>query len=73
MVVTVDGGENFAISGGKNTFYFHSLWAGYSLTQTVPKQVLSSAKNGAQGIDINYKYEYVDGGPRNSKPSDIKI
>lgn len=57
MVVTVDGGENFAISGGTNTFYYDSLWAGYSLTQTVPMQVLSSAKNGAQGIDINFKYE----------------
>ena len=73
MVVTVDGGENFAISGGTNTFYYDSLWAGYSLTQTVPMQVLSSAKNGAQGIDINFKYEYVDGGTRNSNTSDIKI
>ena len=36
-------------------------------------QVLSSAKNGAQGIDINFKYEYVDGGTRNSNTSDIKI
>ena len=73
MVVTVDGGENFAISGGTNTFYYDSLWAGYSLTQTVPVQVLSSAKNGAQGIDINFKYEYVDGDTRNSNTSDIKI
>ena len=70
MVVTVDGGENFAISGGTNTFYYDSLWAGYSLTQTVPMQVLSSAKNGAQGIDINFKYEYVDGGTRNSNTSE---
>ena len=73
MVVTVDGGENFAISGGTNTFYYDSLWAGYSLTQTVPMQVLPSAKNGAQGIDINFKYEYVDGDTRNSNTSDIKI
>ena len=36
-------------------------------------QVLSSAKNGAQGIDINFKYEYVDGDTRNSNTSDIKI
>ncbi|MFR5004529.1 MAG: COG1361 S-layer family protein [Bifidobacterium dentium] len=73
MVVTVDGGENFAISGGTNTFYYDSLWAGYSLTQTVPMQVLSSAKNGAQGIDINFKYEYVDNNVRSSNSSDIKI
>ena len=68
-----DLGFTFAISGGTNTFYYDSLWAGYSLTQTVPMQVLSSAKNGAQGIDINFKYEYVDGGTRNSNTSDIKI
>lgn len=36
MVVTVDGGENFAISGGTNTFYYDSLWAGYSLTRPCP-------------------------------------
>lgn len=73
MVVTVDGGENFAISGGTNTFYYDALYAGYSLTQTVPMQVLPSAKNGAQGIDISFKYEYVDGGSRSSTTSDIKI
>ncbi|MFR2314014.1 MAG: hypothetical protein ACLS6O_04990 [Bifidobacterium sp.] len=44
MVVTVDGGENFAISGGTNTFYYDSLWAGYSLTQTVPMQVLRARR-----------------------------
>ena len=60
MVVTVDGGENFAISGGTNTFYYDSLWAGYSLTQTVPMQVLSSAKNGAQGIDIDLVFIAVE-------------
>lgn len=73
MVVTVDGGENFAISGGTNTFYYDALNAGAALTQTVPMQTLASAKNGAQGIDISFKYEYVDGAARSSNTSDIKI
>ncbi|WP_137655805.1 COG1361 S-layer family protein [Bifidobacterium moukalabense] len=73
MVVTVDGGENFAISGGTNTFYFDSLWAGYSLTQSVPMQALSGAKSGAQGITVSFKYEYVDNNVRSSSSSDIKI
>lgn len=73
MVVTVDGGENFAISGGTNTFYYDALNAGAALTQTVPMQALASAKNGAQGIDISFKYEYVDGAIRSSNTSDIKI
>ncbi len=73
MVVTVDGGENFAISGGTNTFYFDSLWAGYSLTQTVPMQVLSNATSGAKGITVSFKYEYVENDSRSSSSSDIKI
>jgi len=73
MVVTVDGGESFAINGGTNTFYFDSLWAGYSLTQSVPMQALSSAKSGAQGITVSFKYEYVDNNVRSSNSSDIKI
>ena len=38
MVVTVDGGESFAIAGGTNTFYVDALWAGYAMTQSVPMQ-----------------------------------
>ena len=68
----MDGGENFAISGGTNTFYYDALNAGAALTQPVPMQTLASAKNGAQGIDISFKYEYVDGAARSSDASDIK-
>lgn len=73
MVVTVDGGESFAIAGGTNTFYVDALWAGYSLSQTVPMQALASAKSGAQPIGLSFKYEYLDSGARNSTQSDIKI
>lgn len=73
MVVTVDGGENFAIAGGTNTFYFDSLAAGGSNTQSVPMQALAGAKSGAQGVTVSFRYEYVDSGSRNSNSSDIKI
>ncbi|WP_240541094.1 COG1361 S-layer family protein [Bifidobacterium colobi] len=73
MVVTVDSGESFAIAGGTNTFYVDALWAGYSLTQTVPMQALSSAKSGAQPIGLSFKYEYLDSGARSSTQSDVKI
>ncbi|KFI94041.1 hypothetical protein BISA_0076 [Bifidobacterium saguini DSM 23967] len=73
MVVTVDGGESFAIAGGTNTFYVDALWAGYSLTQTVPMQALASATSGAQPVSISFKYEYLDSGSRSSTQSDIKI
>jgi hypothetical protein len=73
MVIVVDGGENFSVSGGTNTFYVQWLDAGYSLTQTVPMQALASAKSGAQGITLSFKYEYVDQNVRSSNSSDIKI
>lgn len=73
MVVTVDGAEGFAIAGGTNTFYVDALWAGYSMTQTVPMQALSSAKSGAQPVTVNFRYEYVDAGVRSSSQSDVKI
>lgn len=73
MVVTVDGAEGFAVAGGTNTFYVDALWAGYSMTQTVPMQALASAKSGAQSVTVNFRYEYVDAGARSSSQSDVKI
>lgn len=73
MVVTVDGGESFAIAGGTNTFYVDALWAGYAMTQSVPMQALASAKSGAQSVTVNFRYEYVDASARSSSQSDVKI
>ena len=73
MVVTVDGGESFAIAGGTNTFYFESLRAGGAMTQSVPMQAVSGATSGAQPIAVSFRYEYVDAGARSSNSSDIKI
>ena len=63
MVVTVDGGESFAIAGGTNTFYVDALWAGYAMTQSVPMQ----------SVTVNFRYEYVDASARSSSQSDVKI
>lgn len=73
MVVTVDGGESFAIAGGTNTFYVDALWGGYAMTQSVPMQALASAKSGAQPVTVNFRYEYVDASARSSSQSDVKI
>lgn len=70
MVITVDGGESFAIAGGTNTFYVDALWGGYAMTQSVPMQALASAKSGAQPVTVNFRYEYVDASARSSSQSD---
>lgn len=73
MVITIDGGESFAINGGTNTFYVSALYAGASQSQTVAMQALPSAESGAQPIALSFKYEYVDQNTRNSNTSDIRI
>jgi hypothetical protein len=73
IVVLVDGGESFTMNGSTNTFYYDSLSAGGTLTQTVPMQTLATAKTGAQTVNVSFKYEYVDNKQRSSSSADIKL
>jgi copper(I)-binding protein len=73
IVATVDAGENFAMDGATNTYFYNSLGAGAELSQKIPMQVIPAAKTGAQTIGISFKYEYVDGSKRSSSTADVKI
>ena len=73
VVATVDGGENFAVDGGTNTFYYKSLAAGGSQDMELPMRALSTGKSGAQSLTMGFKYEYVDGGKRAQASADIKL
>ena len=65
MVVTVDGGESFAIAGGTNTFYVDALWGGYAMTQSVPMQALLPPRKAVpSSVTVNFRYEYVDASAR---------
>lgn len=72
IVVTVDGGENFTMDGGTNTFHYNALSAGAAQTQEVPCG-LCQWKSGAQSISVGFKYEYVDGDKRTAANTDIRI
>lgn len=73
IVATVDGGESFTIAGGTNTFYYDRLGAGAEEQLFIEMQALATAKTGAQGMSISFKYEYVDGKKRASSSADIKL
>lgn len=73
IVVTVDGGENFTMDGGTNTFHYNALAAGAAQTQEVPMWAVPNGKSGAQSIGVGFKYEYVDGDKRTSASADIRI
>ena len=73
VVATVDGGENFTMDGGTNTFYYKSLAAGGSQDMEVPMRAVATGKSGAQSVNMSFKYEYVDGGKRAQASADIKL
>lgn len=73
VVVTIDGGESFAMDGSTNTYFYRSLAAGGTQTQQVPMRVVPTGKSGAQSISVSFKYEYNDGEKRTQATSDIKL
>lgn len=73
ILLTVDGGENFTLSGGSSSFFFSSLAPGAGQDQTLPLQALPAAKSGAQSVALSFKYEYVDGNKRGAGGEDIKL
>lgn len=73
VVVSVDGGENFALDGGTSTFYYDSLASRGDQRQSVPLMALPTAKSGAQPVTVSFKYEYVDGNKRAASSSEIKL
>ena len=73
IVATADGGENFAMDGTTNSFFYSSLEAGASQSQEIPMQALSTAKTGAQPVGLTFKYEFTDGQKRSTNTADIKI
>lgn len=73
IVVTVDGGESFAMDGSTNTYFYRTLAAGATQSQQVPMRAVPTGKSGAQSLSVSFKYEYSDGEKRTQATSDIKL
>ena len=73
LVVTIDGGEGFAINGSTNTFYFDKIKPGKTKQIHVPMKALNTLTNGVQPVTASFKYEYVDHQKRSSVTSDLKV
>ena len=73
IVVTVDGGESFAMDGSTNTYFYRGLAAGGTQSQQVPMRAVPTGKSGAQSLSVSFKYEYSDGEKRTQATSDIKL
>ena len=79
IVATLDTGGSFAVDGGTNTYFYSKLGAGGEKTQSVAMQALAAqtgtAQTGgaAQGITVNFKYEYVDAGKRTQGTASVVL
>lgn len=73
IVVTVDGGESFAMDGSTNTYFYRALAAGGTQSQQVPMRAVPTGKSGAKSLTVSFKYEYSDGEKRTQATSDIKL
>lgn len=73
LVVTLDGGEGFAVNGSTNTFYFEKIKPGKTKQIHVPMKALNTLTNGVQPVAVSFKYEYVDHKKRAAVTSDLKV
>ena len=60
IVVAVDGGTDFILNGGTNTFHFEKMPAGGTRSITVPYKVVPTITSSANSVGISVKYEYID-------------
>lgn len=79
IVATLDTGGSFAVDGGTNTYYYSKIGAGAQKSQSIAMQALAAqtgtAQTGgaAQGITVNFKYEYVDAGKRTQGTASVVL
>ena len=64
IVMSVEVGEGLAITSASNTYYYASLGAGKTMSQSIPMRVAANADPAGARIDISFRYEYVDNGTR---------
>ncbi len=73
IIMAVQTDENLSITSSSNTFYFSSLKAGGSKTQTIEMLVPANIAVTGASLDISFKYEYVNGEERTSSDSSEKL
>ena len=73
IVMSVETGAGLSITSASNTYYFSSLAAGKTQTQSIPMRVAVNADPEGATIDISFRYEYVDGGTRSDASASEKL
>lgn len=73
MVATVTAGQDFAINGSTNTFFFNKVKAGKSVSLALPMKATNTVQSAPTPISVNVKYEYVDQKKRTAVSTDLQV
>lgn len=73
VVMTVNASGDLSIYGGSSSFYYPSLGAAASVSETVQLRALPTAQTGTSSVSVSFKYDYLSGENRNSVTSEQTI
>ena len=71
--MTVNASGDLSIYGGSNSFYYPTLAAAGSASESVQLRALPTATTGTSSVTVSFKYDYVTGETRNTMNSEQSI
>lgn len=66
IVMTVNAGGDLSIYGGSSSFYYPTLAAAGSASESIQLRALPTAQTGTSSVNISFKYDYLSGGNRST-------
>ncbi len=73
LIMTVNASGDLSIYGGSNSFYYPTLAAAGSASESVQLRALPTATTGTSSVTVSFKYDYVTGETRNTMNSEQSI
>lgn len=73
LIMTVNASGDLSIYGGSNSFYYPSMAAGGSASESVQLRALPTAATGTSSVSVSFKYDYMVGDTRNTMTSEQSI
>lgn len=73
LVMTVNASGDLSIYGGSNSFYYPTLAAAGSASESVQLRALPTATTGTSSVSVSFKYDYMVGDTRNTMTSEQSI
>ncbi len=73
LVMTVNASGDLSVYGGTNSFYYPTLAAAGSASESVQLRVLPTATTGTSSVSVSFKYDYMVGDTRTTTTSEQAI